>query len=170
MVLYHQTFSPSTCSCIIEEQFEHDPETGLNGNASLWFFHYVCPKHEPLVKNKPKLSNEEFDKKIIDTVKHHEFLLSENRKRHMKDFDEHPVRKQKTESIKWMKMLKSTEKHALKMEAALDSERIRTVNFLDNHDNDSMHYLLSGLYSPYAFIAQEVYDQIKKEPIIENDG
>ena len=161
MVLYHQTFSPSACGCVIEQQFEHDEVTGLNDNPQLWFFHFVCAAHEPLVKNKPKPANiEQQRKKIID---HHTKLLQDNRQRHLKDFDEHPSRKQKRDAINEMKKLFDTEKHALRMEAAMDQERDTTVVFLDKHQDESMDYLLTGLHSPYALVAQEVYDKIMQE-------
>lgn len=173
MILYHQTFSPSTCDCVIEEQFEHDEVTGLNGQASLWFFHNVCARHEPLVKNKQKLSLQKWQDEIEKTVKHHEFLLSENRKRHLNDFEEHPTRKLKREAIKHMIKIKSTEAHALRIDSELMGERIMVERHLDNHENESMNHVLVGMFSQYAFIAQDVYDKIRQEqaeanPI--NDG
>jgi hypothetical protein len=174
-ILYHQTFSPSNCECVIEQQFEHDEETGLNGEPTLWFFHTVCARHESLVKNKPKLSEGQLKQKRDQIRKHHEFLLSENRNRHLKTFNEHPIRKQKKDAIMEMKLSKDTEKYALVLEAQMDGERVRTEGFLDNHELESMGMLLAGLHSPYAFGSESVYDAIMKEqrdvnPIIENDG
>jgi len=170
MVLYHQTFSPSTCECVIEQQFEHDEETELNSNPTLWFFHNVCSKHLPLVEKKPRLGTNQVKQKIEEISKHHEFLLSRNRERHLKDHDEHPSRKQKREVIKQMKLSKNTEKHALLMESQLDAERVKTEGFLDNHDLESMGTLLVGLHYPYAFGSESVYDAIIKEQRSINDG
>lgn len=163
MILYHQTFSPSTCDCVIEEQFEHDEVTGLNGEPSLWFFHNVCAKHEPLVKDKQKLTLKNWQDEIEKIVKHHEFLLSKNRERHLNDFEEHPIRKRKREALKDMIKLKATEAHALRIDSELMGERIIVERHLDNHENESMNHLLAGLYSKYALIAQNVYDAIRRE-------
>jgi len=174
-VLYHQTFSPSTCDCVIEEQFEHDEETGLNSEPTLWFFHHICDKHISLVENKPKLSLKDWNNQKDKIIKHHEFLLADNRKRHLKTFDENPQRKQRAEAIKQMKESKLSERHAESMQIVLDSERTRTLAFLDNHEIESMDKLLTGLHSKYALIGQDVYAKIREEqkqanPIIENDG
>jgi len=163
MILYHQTFSPSTCECVIEQQFEHDEVTGLNGQPTLWFFHNVCIKHEPLVKDKPKLSIKDWNKKRDDIFKHHEFLLTKNRERHLKDFDSHPSRKAKQQAIKDMKSSFSGERHALRMESEFDNERTQQEAFLDRHESDSMDKVLIGIHSKYAFIAQDVYDKIMQE-------
>jgi len=174
MVLYHQTFSPSTCECVIEEQFEHNEITGQNEQPTLWFFHKVCSKHEPLVKNKSQLSKTKLNNKRKEIADYHSKLLEDNRKRHLKDFDEHPNRKQQQEALNEMRMTALGE-HALKIEAKFNLEREKQLKFLDDHEDTSMHTLLLGIHSPYAFIAQDVYDAIRQEqkeanPIIENDG
>lgn len=160
MVLYHQRFSPVTCECVIEEQFERDETTGLNGPSSLWFFHVICERHQPLIK--PKLSKSKFEKKVNAIIKHHEFLLSENRKRNLKDFDEHPIRQQQLQTAREL-INSGFRSHGLRMDAELQSERIRVENSLDRHEDESMFKLLSGLYSPHAFLGQDVYDKIKQE-------
>jgi hypothetical protein len=159
-IIYHQTFSPSSCECVFEQEFDHNEETGLNGQPRFLFAHKICSKHEPLVKNKPKLSLSEWTKKRQDIAKHKEFLLKRNRDKHLKDFDEHPTRKEKREAIKEMKMLKDTEKHALRIEEQMQIEYDHQITFLDNHEDGSMSQMLTGLHSPYALIAQEVYDTI----------
>jgi hypothetical protein len=162
MVLYHQTFSPSTCECVIEEQFEHNEVTGDNEQPTLWFFHKICNKHLPLVENKPKLSKSKLSNKRKEIADHHLKLLEDNRKRHLKEFDEHPTRKQQLETIEQMKTTTFTA-HALRIQAKLNEERDRQVKVLDDHEDNSMNFLLVGIHSPYAFIAQDVYDAIRQE-------
>src|SRR6185503_2607981 len=159
-LIYHQTFSPSSCECVFEQEFDHDEITGLNGQPRLLFAHRICSKHEPLVKNKPKLSLVDWNKKRQDIVKHKEFLLKKNRERHLKDFDEHPTRKEKREAVNQMKMLKDTEKHALRIEEQMQMEYDHQIRVLNNHEDDSMSQMLTGMLSPYAFVAQEVYDKV----------
>lgn len=173
-IILHQTFSPSTCQCIIEEQFEYDDVTGENGQPSLWFFHRVCEKHLPLVKDKPKPSPELLRTQRQKIVDHHRMLLDKNRTRHLKEFDNHPNRKQKLETINELKKSLDTERFALKMEAQEAEERRKQESLLDAHEDKSMDILVMGIYSPYAFIAQEVYDAMREEqkqanPIIPND-
>ena len=163
MTLYHQTFSPSSCECVFEQEFDHDEETGLNGQPKLLFAHRICSKHEPLVKNKPKLSLADWNKKRQDITKHKEFLLKRNRDRHLKDFEEHPTRKDKREAVNQMKMIKDTERHALRIEEQMQIEYDHQIRVLNKHEDDSMSQMLLGLHSPYAFIAQDVYDAIIKD-------
>lgn len=158
--LQHQTYSPSTCECVIEQLVDYSKDPV---DIKVWFFHNVCKKHEPIVKNKVKLSLVDWTKKRDDIVRHHELLLKENRERHLKTWDEHQHRKQMRASINEMKMSKVTERHALAMEAKLESDREKTVNFLDGHELESMSYLLTGLHSTYALISDEVYDVILEE-------
>ena len=92
IIIYHQTVSPSSCNCVFEQEFDHDDETGLNENGRFLFAHRICDKHLNLVKNKPKLSLSDWNKKRQEIIKHKEFLLKRNRDRHLKDFEEHPTR------------------------------------------------------------------------------
>jgi|SRR6476659_952111 len=158
ILIYHQTFSPSNCQCVFEQEFNHDEETGLNGQTRFLFAHKICSKHEHLVKNKPKLSLTDWNKKRQEIVKHKEFLLKRNRDRHLKDFNEHPTRKERREAIQQMKLLKDTERHALKIEEQMQVEYDHQIRFLNNHEDESMSQMLTGLHSPYALIAKEVYD------------
>jgi hypothetical protein len=160
MVTYHQTFSPSSCDCVFEQEFEHDEETGLNGQPRLLFAHNICSKHEHLVKNKPKLSLADWNKKRQDIAKHKEVLLKSNRDRHINDFDNHPTRKRDLKAIREMMEFSDTRTFALKMDAKLNVEMDRVIQFLDNHEEESMSRMLLGLHSQYALIAQEVYDTI----------
>jgi len=158
MIIYHQTFSPSSCDCVFEQEFDHNEETGLNGQPRFLFAHRICDKHLHLVKDKPKLSLSKWNKKRQDIIDHKEFLLKRNRDRHLKDFTEHPTRKQKREAIQQMKLLKDTEIHALKMEEQMQIEHDHQITFLDNHEHESMSQMLIGLHSEYALIAEDVYD------------
>jgi len=158
MIIYHQTFSPSSCDCVFEQEFDYNEETGLGDQPRFLFAHRICDKHIDLVKDKPKLSLSKWNKKRQDIIKHKEFLLKRNRDRHLEDFTEHPTRKQKRESIAQMKLLRDTEKHALKMEEQMKIEHDHQITFLDNHEHESMSQMLIGLHSEYALIAQEVYD------------
>ena len=166
IIKYHQTVSPSVCNCVYEEQFDFDTE--LNNpvsDPSLWFFHNVCERHLPLVSNKQPLKKADLDKKKEDATNHQLFLLSNNRTRHLKQWDEHP----KIKGIKDIatEMKKSpdskTRERANKIEAVMDEQRRGQERFLDKHEDDSMNNLLLGIHSPYAFNAQEVYDAILEE-------
>jgi len=172
MVLQHITFSPLLCECVIELSYE---DTDNPPENKLWFFHKVCDKHLPIVKNKPPLKDNELKQKRDSISKHHQTLLENNRTRHLKNFDNAEERKQRKETIKVLAKSKDTEQHALKMDAIVQEERRREERALDDHEDTSMHRLLTGIYSPYAFVAQEVYDKIIQEnaeanPFVENDG
>jgi hypothetical protein len=62
-----------------------------------------------------------------------------------------------------MMMSAISERYALTLEAKMEADRLSQVAFLDNHDSESMERLVLGVHSPYALIAQEVYDAIKEE-------
>ena len=160
MTTQHITFSPSLCECVVELSYE---DTDNPPENKLWFFHKVCDKHLPLVKNKPKLKDTELKQKRDSISKHHEKLLSDNRIRHLDTFDNAEERKQRKETIKLLVKDKDTEKHGLKMDAVIQEERRREERALDSHEDNSMHRLLTGVYSPYAFVAEEVYETILKE-------
>ena len=152
----HQTFSPATCECVIEQEVDD------NGNVSLLFFHTVCAKHEPIVKNKPKLSKQDLDKKRKEVSDKRLKLLSDNRIKNLKQFDDHPQRKQVAESIAEIKRSQN-EQLGLKLEAKFNEERMKVEHALDRHEDKSMDELLIGIHSPYAFNSQEVYDAISEE-------
>lgn len=165
-MLYHQKVSPSVCKCVYEEQFEYDTVAKeVIGQPSLWFFHNVCERHEPLVKNKQQLKKADLDKNRQDIADHHLFLLQNNRQRHLKDFDEHPERKKVKDILIEMKKSANivTKNRASKIESQIDEERKSQERFLDNHEDKSMNEVLIGIHSPYAFNAQEVYDAIQQE-------
>lgn len=165
-MLYHQKVSPSVCKCVYEEQYEYDPVLKEPiSQPSLWFFHEVCERHEPLVKNKPQLKKADIDKKRDDVANHQLFLLQNNRQRHLKDFDEHPERKKVKDILIEMKKSVNTvtRNSANKIESQIDEERKAQERFLDNHEDQSMNEILIGIHSPYAFNAQEVYDAIQEE-------
>lgn len=160
MTLKHQTWYPNTCKCIIEEQFDDEDETIPK---TILFFHSICSKHLPLVESKPQLKDKDLKQKREQIINHHRKLLDDNRIRHLKQFDEHPNRKQKLDTIKEMKKSLDTEQLGLRMEEQFNMERIKQEKFLDNHEDESMDFLLSGIHSTYAFISQEVYDKILEE-------
>ena len=165
-MLYHQTVSPSVCSCVYEEQFEYDEVLKQpTGQPSLWFFHNVCERHLPLISNKPAIKKADLDKKRQDIANHQLFLLQKNRERHLKDFDEHPQRKKVKEILVEMKNSpdKVTRDGALRVENQIATERLNQEHFLDGHEDKSMNQLLVGIHSPHAFNAQEVYDTIQQE-------
>ncbi len=157
MVLQHITWKPDTCDCVLEQQVDEGVD------PTLWFFHSVCPKHLPLVQNKPQLSKAQLKSKREIIASHHKKLLDANRVRHLKQFDEDPTRKQKLGTIKELLKTLDTQQVALRMESQAMEDRIIQERFLDKHEGDSMDYLLMGIYSPYAFIAQDVYDRILEE-------
>jgi len=162
MTIYHQTFSPSTCECVIEEQFEYNETTKLvEGESSLWFFHKVCTRHEALVINKPKLSDSKLKQERDKIINHHKTLLQNNRVRHLNDFENN--QKNKRDIIKELKKDKNTEPIALGLESEIAAEKSHNESFLDGHETKSMNTLLLGIFSPYAFNAQEVYDKIREE-------
>lgn len=171
MTLQHITFSPLLCECVIELQYE---DTDNPPENKLWFFHKVCDKHLPLVQNKPKLKDTELKQKRDAISQHHQKLLENNRTRHLQNFDNAEERKQRKETIKLLVKDKDTEKHALKMDAVIQEERRKEQKALDDHEDNSMHRLLTGIYSPYAFISEAVYEKIQQEnreanPFVEND-
>ena len=147
LTLQHITFSPLLCECVIELSYE-DTDNPIENK--LWFFHKVCTKHLPLVENKPQLSDNELKQKRDSISKHHEKLLSDNRTRHLNNFDNAEERKQRRETAKELIKSKDTEKHGLKMDAVIQEERRREQKALDDHEDNSMHRLLTGIYSPYA--------------------
>ena len=160
MTIQHITFSPSLCECVVELSYE-DIES--NPQHKVWFFHKVCDKHLPLVKNKPKLKDTELKQKRDSISSHHQKLLEDNRIRHLDRFDNAEERKQRKETIKTLVKSKDTEYHGLKMDGIIQEERRREQRALDDHEDNSMHRLLTGLYSPYAFDGEEVYQAILKE-------
>ena len=158
MTLQHQTFT-SICGCVIEQL--HEPDSGLDPVPII--LHKVCDKHLTVVKDLPKLSQEEHKAKRDPIIKNYEKLLTDNRIRHLNDFDNHEDRKAKLETIKELAKSLDTEKHALKMDAVMQSERRFQEGFLARHEDEQMQRLLTGLYSPYAFFAKEVHDAILAE-------
>ena len=97
MTLQHITFSPLLCECVIELQYE---DTDNPPENKLWFFHKVCDKHVPLVKDKPPLSDNELKQKRDSISKHHEKLLLDNRTRHLAAFDNAEERKQEEKLLR----------------------------------------------------------------------
>lgn len=161
MTLQHITFSPTICKCVIEFQYE---DTDNPPENTLWFFHNVCSKHEPLVKNKPKLSDNTLKQKRDIISSHHQKLLSDNKINNLKHLDEDPNRVQKANTAKELIKSMDTEQLGLKIEADLQEEKRKIETILDNHADNSMQNLIIGIYSPYAFIAgQEVLDAINQE-------
>lgn len=159
MTIKTQLWSPDTCECEIEEIWD----TEVPNSNQVFYFHNVCTTHELLIKNKPKLSKADFDKKRNDTLTLYEGLLDANKERNLKEHDEHPSNIKKREAIKEMKKDSKFQKHALKTEAKLDNERSGLVNRLDNFKDDMMARAMTGLNSEYSLIAQEVYEKIKEE-------
>ena len=161
-MLYHQTVSPSVCSCVYEEQFEYDTVTNqVVGQPTLAFFHNVCERHEPLVINKPKINPQVLKNMRQNMAGHKQVLLDNNRTRHLKDFDDNPHRKQIQDSLNEIK--KTMPQAAARMQAEIDNDRTKQEEFLDGHEQKSMNTLVLGIHSPYAFNAQEVYDAIQQE-------
>ena len=161
MTLQHITFSPSLCECVVELSYE---DTEENPKHKVWFFHKVCNKHLPLAqKNKSKLKDSNLKSKRDEIEKHHRKLLDDNRIRHLANFENAEERKQRKETAKLLAKSKDTERHALMMDAKIQEERRREQVFLDNHEDESMYRLLTGMYSPYAFDGEEVYQAILKE-------
>ena len=61
------------------------------------------------------------------------------------------------------------------MDEKIQEERRRKPKALDDNEDNCMHRLLTGIYSPYAFISENVYETIQQEnreanPFVENDG
>ena len=158
-----QRWSPDTCECVFEIIYEYDDVTGIASNHKLFFVHNVCPNHEPLVKNKPKLSNDVLEKKIEDTLATINTLLANNRTRHLNDLEESPDRKDKKLKIKLMKLSLVGERTALRIEAELDAELDKNKRFLDGWEDEIRDKAVMAMFSPYAFTAQEVYDAVIAE-------
>lgn len=160
MVVQHITWHPATCECIVEVQYD-DAEPLETKSATLYFFHKICERHQPLVKNKKALSAAKVKKQREDIIKHHEGLLATNRERHLKTVDDHL--KQKMAAADTLKKSQATEKHGLMIEGEVIAHRHRTTVFLDDHEVKSMDTLVTGLFSENALNAQEVYDAIMQE-------
>jgi|RhisoiCoNPM_1038542.scaffolds.fasta_scaffold06513_2 hypothetical protein len=159
-----QTWSPDTCECKFEQIVDEQ------GNIDLFFVHNVCSKHEPLVKNKPRLSKNNADKKKSDIVKQKEKFLSDNRERNLKKHDEDPLNVSRRKAANESKMIAGLEKHGLMMEAKLDSERQNIVTHLDRFESDMMEETIVGINSTYALDSKEVYDKVIEEQRIKNSG
>ena len=156
MTIQHQTWSPNTCSCVIEQQFDDEH---LDRDPELLFFHNVCEKHEPLVADKPKLKMQDWDSKRKQILSHKENLLRQNRIRHLNTFEAHPERQNKFV----LANDPASKKYSERMIHELEEDRRRQEVFLDNHEQKAMERLLVGTYSRYAFLAKDVYDAIIKE-------
>jgi len=160
MITNIQYWKPASCGCQFEETFDRaDPD----GTRKLFYADIICPKHEPLVKNKPKLSQEKLLEKRTEIINLVEDLLTQNKTKNLKQYDDHPLTKQKLDTIKDMKHLLKTESTALRLEAILQAERQNVEKDLDDFTDKQMNHFLLGVHSPYAFSAQDAYDQVKKE-------
>lgn len=163
-----QRWSPNTCECVFEEIYELDESTDNVTEKKLFFTHNVCSKHEELVKNKPKLSDNNLEKKREDILATINMLLANNRTRHIKDLESSPDRKDKKSKIKFMKLSLIGERTALRIEAELEAELDRNVRFLDGWENEIRDKAVLAMFSPYAFTAQDVYDAVIQEQKVRN--
>lgn len=167
MTLSHQTVTYE-CGCEVEQL--HNPDEGIQPIPIV--LNRCCERHEAIVKDKKRLTMTEFNKKSDEIIKRYKGMLDNNRIRHLNEFDNHPFRKEKKQAVQLMKQFKDTERHALVQEAKMNEERNQTVAFLDNHEQENITRLVTGLNSQYSMFAKEVHDAILAEqpPIIENDG
>ena len=164
MVIHFQTYSPDTCECVIEQQYDDEIEPR---EVTLAFFHKVCDKHKPLVK---PVSKTEFDRKAKSVMDNINVALSTNRVKNLHTYDNHPHVKEVRRTINTLKFSKETEKHALLLEAQANSERDNIVRGLDGHENSAKAKIFNGLYSPDTFGTEDVYDTILEEQKKKNSG
>ena len=158
-----QLWSPSSCQCVFEQLVDDSVEPAV---LSLYFVHNVCPTHEPLVVNKPKLNKQTLDSKRDEVMQRVVTQLSNNRVRNLQQLDN--SQKKKRDIIKEMKKEARMEIHALRMEAKLDVERGNIERGLDAWEDEMKLQFFEGIFSTYAFNAQEVYDKVLEEQRLAN--
>ena len=163
MVVSFQTYSPDSCECVIEQQYDDEIDPP---KVELAFFHTVCAKHKPLVKEISSNDHEKKAQKIMDSL---ELALQTNRDRNLKSYDEHPFVVERQNIIKNLKLSKN-EKHGLLLESQADAERGNIVKGLDSHETTATLKLLNGLHSPDTFGTEDVYATILEEQRKKNSG
>ena len=156
-----QSWTPP-CGCVFEEIYElEDPDT----TKRLFFVRNVCSIHEPIVKNKPKLSKKNLEDKQTEILNTVSTVLQRNKDVNLNGLKNNPNRLSDRVQLKEMKKNANLERHALLLEAKLDAEESDIEVQLDRFTNERIASVTQGIISPYAFTAQEVYDAVRQEQL-----